>query len=230
MQTTPTSSATNDRVFNLFTNSHGSYDHDWDDFLDFSVAKGLQTSSNDYTYGGPIDREHILPLNAMTEEEQMTAKEALLQRILQDERIYTPKMWIGTSKHYNYSLPCEIKRSRKYKGKAMLINIVSKRDRYNREIYKAFIVGADSLKYYVSPGCVEPNREIIGKIIRNLPLSNLTGFLDELIHGHWNFHPYNRHLFRLPDILEVNRMTVTIDIKNLQWAWKVNLENSEVDI
>lgn len=222
METT-TLSATSNRVFNLYTCGHGNHDHDWDDFIDFSVAGGLQTSSIDYTYLVSTNRTHILPLSEMTDEEIAAATHLLLTLILADERIYTPGMWIGSSKGLNLSLPCTVKRSRKFNGQATLIDIVSKRDRYNREIYKALIVG-DNLKYYVSPNCIIPDRDPIISIVNKLPFTELLSFANKLIWGHWNYHPYNRHLFDLVVYLHDYRQVAPLNTKFLQWAWKAQLE------
>lgn len=227
MEAIITTSTTVSREFNLYTHNHGNHDHDWDDYLDFSVAKGLTTSSNDYTYGGPTDRGHILPVTELNEEERALAAQLLTEHIFKDERIYSPKMWIGSSNGYNLSLPCNVCRSRKYKGAATLISIVSKRDIYGREIYKALIVGEDKLKYYVSPGCIAPDREVIKETIRKYSFSELLHFVDELIHGHWNFYPYNRHLFHMTELLNKYRVSTLIDIRCIQWAWKVELLESK---
>lgn len=209
-------------IFNLYACGHGDCDRDWRDFIDFSVSKGLQTDSIDYTYSAQ-DRTHILPSSEMTDEEKASATNALLDRILADERIYTPGMWIGSAEGRNLSLPCAVKRSRKFKGEATLIDIVSKRDGYGREIYKALIV-ADNLKYYVSPNCITPDRDTIINTINKLPFTAILKIANELIWGHWNYQLYNNYLFDLVDYLHDYRQVDPIDTKPLQWAWKAQLE------
>lgn len=212
-------------VYNLSKTGHGDYDHDWDDYIDFSLDKGLIYDSHDYTYGLPTHRSHIKPITELKSDMIDQVRKAIIETLVEKERIFDANMWIGSSTHYNLNLPCKIIRSRKFRGEARLINIVSKKDKFYRECYKAFIVGSDHLKYYVSPNCVKVDKEAILNLINQFSLSELLRLLDENIYGHWNFHPYNRHLFSFIGLLD--RYTPCEnkqDIRTLRWGWQVENE------
>ncbi len=173
---TNTPSAQLSTVFNLSTTGHGNYDRSWEDYIDYTPDKGIVFSSHDYTYGWPVERKDIRPLSDMPADMQRQARQAVIDILQVEERIFDPGMWIGTSTHRNYNMPCRVVRSRKFRGQATLINIVSKRDIYNREMYKALIVGEDNLKYYVSPGCIKPDKAQIIRILEKCLLRNFSKY------------------------------------------------------
>lgn len=214
-------------IFNLYTSGHGDYDHCWDDYIDYSEEKGVVFSSHDYTYGLP-SRDEIRTVGELTTELTEKARQDVTNEIIKIGRIFEAGMWIGSSNHNNYNIPCKIVRSHKFRGEATLINIASKRDLYNREIYKALIVGSDNLKYYVSPNCVKVDKEAIMSTLAKLSLNELLEVLDESKYGHWNFHPYNLHLFSFPRLLERYASTENkINIRSCDWAWKAALKQEE---
>lgn len=215
-------------VFNLSTTGHGSYDRDWEDYIDFAPGKGIAFDNHDYTYGYPEWRKDIRPLSEMPADMQQQARGAVIAMLQEEERIFNPGMWIGTTSHENYNLPCTVVRSRKFRGQATLINIVSKRDIYNGEIYKALIVGDDGLKYYVSPNCVKPEREPLLRILDKMSLKELLGVLDECHSGHWNMGRYNRYMFDFPDyVVRYAEQQGMIDLSSKEWGWKVKAAQAE---
>lgn len=214
-------------VFNLSTHGHGNYDRSWEDYIDYAPGKGIIYDSHDYTYGHP-DREHIRPLSDMPADMQQQARGAVIALLQEEERVFNPGMWIGTTSHENYNLPCQVVRSRKFRGQATLINIVSKRDIYNREIYKALIVGEDNLKYYVSPSCIQPDKEQILRILDKMSLKELLEVLDECHNGHWNMGRYNHHMFAFPDyVVRYAEQHDIIDLRSKEWGWKVKAAQAE---
>ena len=148
--------------------------------------------------------------------------------LMQIGKVFEASMWIGSSTCYNLGLPCKIVRSRKFRGDATLINIASKHDRYNREIYKAFIVGSDGLKYYVSPNCVQVDKDTISALLNRMTLKELVDILDESHFGHWNYAPYNRHLFHFIELIaKYTRGNEKIDLKEYKWGWQVEQEKEQ---
>ena len=148
--------------------------------------------------------------------------------LMQIGKVFEASMWIGSSTCYNLGLPCKIVRSRKFRGDATLINITSKHDRYNREIYKAFIVGSDGLKYYVSPNCVQVDKDTISALLNRMTLKELVDILDESHFGHWNYAPYNRHLFHFIELIaKYTRGNEKIDLKEYKWGWQVEQEKEQ---
>jgi hypothetical protein len=205
--------------YNLSTTGHGDHDRSWEDYIDFSEEKGLVFDSHDYTYGLPRYRESIRPMSEMSDGLKKLAKKAVIERLTEKGTVFEAGMWIGSTVHRNYNLPCKVVRSRKFRGNAVLINIVSKRDYYNREVYKALIVGNGG-KYYVSPNCIQVDREKITEILGRMSLEELLDVLDENHYGHWNFAPYNRHLFSFPDyVSKYSDKTGVINIHDCIWGW-----------
>ena len=208
----------NDMVYNLSTVGHGDHDHDWDDYIDYSTEKGVVYDSHDYTYGVPV-----IPADMVDH-----IRASVITILMQIGKVFEASMWIGSSTCYNLGLPCKIVRSRKFRGDATLINIASKHDRYNREIYKAFIVGSDGLKYYVSPNCVQVDKDTISALLNRMTLKELVDILDESHFGHWNYAPYNRHLFHFIELIaKYTRGNEKIDLKEYKWGWQVEQEKEQ---
>ncbi len=216
-------------VYNLCTTVHGDYDHDWDDYIDFSEEKGILYDSHDYTYGMPEYRKGYHSITELPEDLAEKARTAIIDLLTKEERIYDVTYWIGGTQDSLMNLPCKVVRSRKFRGKATLVGIASKRDKYNREVYKAFIVGSDNLKYYVSPGCIKLDKDAVNKVISKMTLKELIEVLDECHFGHWNFYPYNRHMFAFPNYLrKYADKEGKPSIRALRWGWQVAAEKEAV--
>ena len=218
----------NDMVYNLSTVGHGDHDHDWDDYIDYSPEKGVVYDSHDYTYGVPVNRADIRPFKDIPADMVDHIRASVITILMQIGKVFEASMWIGSSTCYNLGLPCKIVRSRKFRGDATLINIASKHDRYNREIYKAFIVGSDGLKYYVSPNCVQVDKDTISALLNRMTLKELVDILDESHFGHWNYAPYNRRLFHFIELIaKYTRGNEKIDLKEYKWGWQVEQEKEQ---
>lgn len=201
------------RTYNLYTNEHGDSDRSWDDYLDFTPGEGLKFSTNDWTYGSPSGREHILSSSDMNDDEVQEAKEVMKEYILKDGRVMTPNKWIGSSQARDYRMRCIVKGSKKYNGEARLMNIGSKRDRFGREAYYAYILTPEGKNYQISPKCIIPQKKHINIVLDKMKGVELAGLVDELKHGHWNFPGYNQHLFRWPEQLARYAFAVSEQIK-----------------
>lgn len=189
------------KTYNLYTNEHGDSDRSWDDYLDFIPGEGLKFSKNDYTYGSPADRGHVLPSDKMSSEEMDEARKVLTSRILADKRLSNPKMWIGSSQPRDFAMRCWVKGSKKYNGEARLMSIGSKHDRFGREVYYAYIQTPEGKNYQVSPNTIKPYAKHLSITLEKMSISELAVMADEMQHGHWNMPGYNQHLFRWPEFL-----------------------------
>lgn len=218
-------------VYNISTTGHGDYDRSWEDYIDYSRDKGIVFDSHDYTYGIPEYRKNIKPVCELPSELVEDVRKAIIKELTNIGRIFQPSMWIGSSSHYNFNLPCKVVRSRKFRGDATLIGIAAKKDIYGRECYKALIVGSNKLKYYVSPNCIQIDNEVIISIVNKLSIAELADVLDECHYGHWNFHPYNRHLFSFPRMLEKYAPREgMIDTRSCKWAWMAEETKKEQSV
>lgn len=215
-------------MYNLSVTGHGDYDRSWEDYIDFIPGKGIVFDSHDYTYGMPQGRDYIKKIDELPTELIDDVRKVIIDELIADGRIFDTSMWIGSSTHYNFNIPCNVVRSRKFRGSATLISISSKRDIYNRECYKAFIVGSDRMKYYVSPNCIQVDKEAILSVVNRMNLKELVEVLDECHYGHWNFHPYNRHLFAFPRMIaKYASKEGVINIRSCIWGWKANEASKE---
>lgn len=200
-------------VYNLYTNEHGDSDHSWDDYLDFIPGEGLKFSTNDWTYGSPEGRGHILSVSRMSGDEVQEAKIALKQYILADERLASPSKWIGSSQPRDFKLRCRVKGSKKYNGEARLMSIGSKKDRFSRETYYAYILTPEGKNYQVSPNCIHPSEKHLSLVLEKMQGVELARLADEIRHGHWNYPGYNQHLFLWPEYLTKYATVVSEQIK-----------------
>ena len=189
------------KTYNLYTNEHGDSDRSWDDYLDFIPGEGLKFSKNDYTYGSPADRGHVLPADKMSPEEMEEARKVLTSRILADNRLSNPKVWIGSSQPRDFAMRCWVKGSKKYNGEARLMTIGSKHDRFGREVYYAYIQTPEGKNYQVSPSVIKPYAKHLSITLEKMSICELAVMVDEMQHGHWNIPGYNQHLFRWPEFL-----------------------------
>ena len=211
---------TTSTVFNIYTNGHGSHDRSWNDYIDYSDDRGIVFDSLDYDLP-THSRSQITECKYMDAEQTEKVRKAVIAKLVESGKVFEPRMWIGGSCYTYIGMPCKVVRSPKYRGDATFISLVSKRDHYNREIYKALIVGSDHLKYYVSPSCIKIDPQTVIPVLQKMTLKNLAYILDNDHFGHWNFHPYNHHLFGYLELLSKHYQTDRIALGSLKWWWQV---------
>ena len=91
--------------FNISTTGNRKENRYWENYIDFSLEKGIQFCSRDYAEGQLTSR-NMLTLIDMPSELKDKVRDAVISMLDESGEIYTPDKWIGSTLDFNLSSLC----------------------------------------------------------------------------------------------------------------------------
>ena len=170
--------------FNISTTGNRKENRYWENYIDFSLEKGIQFCSRDYAEGQLTSR-NMLTLIDMPSELKDKVRDAVISMLDESGEIYTPDKWIGSTLDFNLSVPCNVT-GEQATTDATLINIVALPDNPEETEsveYMAKIKDSHNHTFFVEPNCVQVSKEKIQKILSHMGLLELIEVLEECHFG-----------------------------------------------
>ena len=181
--------------FNISTTGNRKENRYWENYIDFSLEKGIQFCSRDYAEGQLTSR-NMLTLIDMPSELKDKVRDAVISMLDESGEIYTPDKWIGSTLDFNLSVPCNVT-GEQATTDATLINIVALPDNPEETEsveYMAKIKNSHNHTFFVEPNCVQVSKEKIQKILSHMGLLELIEVLEECHFGIGT----NKHILAYP--------------------------------